>query len=127
MKRIILQVLLIITCNITVKAMEANKDSLIFTEHNLPLHLTFQEYKDIEANLLRMIDTVNQEISALEKRNIQLAYNVDDYRPIDYILNVEATVLSNNAIITNDKKPQLNKYQQSLKIVQEKIARFNKN
>ena len=102
--------------------MEANKDSLIFTEHNLPLHLTFQEYKDIEANLLRMIDTVNQEISALEKRNIQLAYNVDDYRPIDYIQNVEATVLSNNAIITNDKKPQLNKYQQSLKIVQEKIA-----
>lgn len=107
--------------------MEANKDSFIFTEHNPPLHLTLQEYKNIEATLLRMIEAVNQEISVLEKRNIQLAYSVDDYRPIDYILNVEATVLSNNAIITKDKKPQLNKYQQSLKIVQEKIAEFNKN
>ncbi len=107
--------------------MERTKDSFIFTEHNLPLHFTFQEYKDTEATLLRMIDTVNQEISALEKQNIQLAHSVDDSRPIDYILNVEATVLSNNAIITKDKKPQLNEYQQSLKIVQEKIAEFNRN
>ena len=107
--------------------MEANKDSFIFTEHNLPLHLTFQEYKDIEATLLGMIEAVNQEISTLEKQNIQLAHNVDDSRSIDYILNVEATVLGNDATITNDKKPQLKQYQQSLKIVQEKIAEFNKN